>query len=117
MPKRGDWIAVDDVDEYVRTHPTNENKTTYGEVAEKAHDTVLAVLFDGDIRGKTGWDKKTVLHHLYRAANHITLCLIGNHDEDHIAHAQTRLAMASYLLNKAIDAHLRDDHFSEGGAY
>lgn len=74
--------------------------TTYGEVADAARNTVMAVLFEGDIKGKTGWEKKSVVCHLYRAANHILLWLIGDRGEDHISHAQTRLAMAAWVMGR-----------------
>ena len=70
---------------------------TYGEVADGARNTVMETMFEGDIRGAHGWETKGVLHHLYRAANHIMLYLIGDRSEDHVSHAITRLSMVRYL--------------------
>ena len=82
---------------------------TYGKVADDARDTVMAVLFDGDVRGKTGWDKKSPEYHVLRAIAHCVKFLQGDTTEAHIDNALTRLGMAKWKINSVKG--LRDDEF------
>ncbi len=72
----------------------------YGEVSDYARDSIQEVLLDGDRRGKTGWEKLDVCIHLVHAVVHTWKYLLGDRTEDHLANAQTRIAMARILLKR-----------------
>jgi len=70
---------------------------TYSDMADYSRNTIMGVLFDSDIKGKTGWESCSVAYHVYRALNHLGLFLIGDYSENHLSNAQTRLSMAAWL--------------------
>lgn len=88
---------------------------TYGEMAERVHDEVLAVLFDGDIRGKTGWELCSAAFHVMRATMHLAAWLAHDTSEDHLAHAATRITMAWTVQDAAGCGKLRNDEFTGSG--
>ena len=57
-------------------------------------DEIQNVMEKGERDGKRGWDKRSVDEHMTRATAHISLWAYGCTDEDHLAHAFTRLMMA-----------------------
>ena len=87
----------------------------YGKVADEARDAIMAVLFDSDIRGKTGWEKKGALFHAYRALRHIGLFFIGDKTENHLMHALARLAMSYHLQSRGVSSLLSDTEFTGYG--
>lgn len=89
-----------------------ESEMTYGAVGELAHDTVMAVLFDGDIRGKHGWDKHTAEYHILRAIAHCVRHLQGDTTETNLDNALTRLTMAKWVGEWR--GNVRDDEFTSG---
>jgi len=52
------------------------------------------VMEHGERKGKTGWRKLPVSHHLERAKRHIELYFAGDRSEPHLRHAFCRLMMA-----------------------
>jgi len=67
---------------------------SYGNVADRARTKIMEVLFDGDMRGKTGWQDYTPEFHIKHAALHLVNELAGDCNETHVYNAITRLAMA-----------------------
>lgn len=75
-------------------------KIPHAEVSEYARDSIQEVLLDGDRRGKSGWEHMPVHEHLLHAREHIIKYACGDTSEDHLANAQTRIAMARSILRR-----------------
>ncbi len=84
---------------------------TYGEVADEARDTIMAVLFDGDVRGKTGWETHSAEYHILRSIAHGIRYLQGDTSESNLDNMITRGAMAKACEGRI----MRDDEFSAEG--
>jgi len=57
-------------------------------------DEIQKVMEQGERDGKRDWDKKPMDYHVDRALAHINGYTTGKTNEDHLAHAFTRLMMA-----------------------
>jgi hypothetical protein len=68
---------------------------------EAASKAIRATMEEGRLRGYDGeWMKQSAEKHLDHADKHLTMLELDNRDEDHLAHALTRLAMAMVLSGR-----------------
>lgn len=69
---------------------------------EAVSRAIRATMEEGRLRGYNGdWLNQTVDKHMDHAEKHLTMHELDNRDEDHLAHAITRLAMARVLMTKS----------------
>ena len=91
----------------------------YNDVANHARDSIVAVLFDADLRGKTGWEKRSPEYHLMHARAHLAKYMMGDTTDNHLENAQTRIAMARVLIRNSESSEtqkrLPSDEFTAGG--
>jgi hypothetical protein len=70
----------------------------YIKLAKIAYDTVLQTMIEGErVHGADEWKNTSIGEHFRHADRHLFKYLQGDTSEDHIAHAQARLAMIKYL--------------------
>lgn len=69
------------------------------DLAGKAMKIVVDTMVDNHGKGNV-WLKVSMAFHLKHAREHIDLFMSGNEDEDHLAHAVTRIMMARHLSGK-----------------
>ena len=68
---------------------------------EAVSRAIRATMEEGRLRGYDGqWLRQSADKHLEHAEKHLTMLGLDNRDEDHLAHAITRLAMARHLLTR-----------------
>jgi hypothetical protein len=74
-----------------------QGQALYAAVSEAIEKT----MYEGQLRGYNGqWLRQEIEHHLEHAEKHLTMLGLDNRDEDHLAHAITRLAMARFLSRR-----------------
>jgi len=73
-------------------------KPIYIELAQIAFDTVLQTMIDGEkTHPANEWQNVDIMEHFRHAIDHLANWELDENDEDHLAHAITRLIMIRYL--------------------
>lgn len=70
----------------------------YIKLAKLAYDTVLQTMLEGaKTHPDNDWQSVDIMEHFRHALDHLANWELDENDEDHLAHAITRLAMIKYL--------------------
>jgi hypothetical protein len=70
----------------------------YHKLAQIAYDTVLQTMVDGEkTHPNDDWQSVDIMEHFRHAIDHLANWELDENDEDHLAHAITRLAIIKYL--------------------
>lgn len=73
----------------------------YKQLAQLAYDTVLQTMTEGEAaHGLDKWKTLSQHDHLIRGFRHMVKAIYHQTDENHLAHALTRCAMAIYKGDK-----------------
>jgi hypothetical protein len=70
----------------------------YHKLAQLAYGTVLQTMVDGEkTHPDNDWQNVDIMEHFRHAIDHLASWELEENDEDHLAHAITRLAIIKYL--------------------
>jgi hypothetical protein len=70
----------------------------YEKLAQIAYDTVIQTMQEGEkSHPNDDWQNVDIMEHFRHALDHLAAWEIEENDEDHLAHAITRLIMIKYL--------------------
>lgn len=70
----------------------------YEKLAQIAYDTVIQTMQEGEKSHPNGdWQNVDIMEHFRHALDHLAAWEIEENDEDHLAHAITRLVMIKFL--------------------
>lgn len=70
----------------------------YIKLAQIAYDTVIQTMQEGEkSHPNDDWQNVDIMEHFRHALDHLANWELDENDEDHLAHAITRLAMIKYL--------------------
>lgn len=70
----------------------------YHKLAQIAYGTVLQTMVDGEkTHPDNDWQNVDIMEHFRHALDHLASWELEENDEDHLAHAITRLAIIKYL--------------------
>ena len=78
---------------------TGPSRTTVADL-DQALARVDQVLVEGEVIHQGAWRRQPVREHVAHALVHLNAWLAGVTDEDHLAHATTRLLMALQLAER-----------------
>lgn len=70
----------------------------YHKLAQLAYGTVLQTMIEGEkTHPDNDWQNVDIMEHFRHAIDHLASWELEENDEDHLAHAITRLAIIKYL--------------------
>jgi hypothetical protein len=70
----------------------------YHKLAQIAYDTVIQTMQEGEkSHPNDDWQNVDIMEHFRHAIDHLASWELEENDEDHLAHAITRLAMIKFL--------------------
>ena len=70
----------------------------YHKIAQLVYGTVLQTMIEGEkTHPDNDWQNVDIMEHFRHALDHLASWELEENDEDHLAHAITRLAIIKYL--------------------